>query len=107
MASLVAACSGNGPRDQAIIQAKNGTVYESVSAEPYVVVEVNRGVATRVSSDLLGQRYAGFFTQTGSAPVVIGPGDTLSISVVSSNNSGFVDFAGGSLNPISTATFPP
>jgi polysaccharide export outer membrane protein len=105
--TVLAACSGYGPRDPAILNTKNATVLKSGPEEPYAVIEVSKAVARKVSSDLVTYKKTDFFNQSGPSPVVIGPGDTLSISIVSSNNTGFLDFAGGSLSPISTTTLPP
>jgi polysaccharide export outer membrane protein len=38
---------------------------------------------------------------------VIGPGDVLQISIVSTRREGFVDFGGSALTPIATTTLPP
>lgn len=109
MLPFLAACSGEGPRDGAILRSATATVLEPITPDlQYAVIEVNKDVSERVSGDLYAAQYSGFFKDTGSAPVVIGAGDTLSISIISSSSTtGFVDFAGGSLNPISTATLPP
>lgn len=107
LSTLLTACSGEGPRDAAIVGSANATLLKTIEAQPYAVIEVNEAVATAVSHNLVANRYAGFFKQSGPAPVVIGVGDTLSISIISSSNTGFVDFAGGSLNPISTSNLPP
>tara|TARA_R110002049_G_scaffold23781_3_gene84425 strand:+ start:26314 stop:27453 length:1140 start_codon:yes stop_codon:yes gene_type:complete len=103
----LAACSGEGPRDQAIVNSANATFFETEQVEPYAVIEVNKTVAQEISRQLKNSRYTGFFKQTAPSPVVIGPGDTLSISIVSSSDAGFVDFANSSVNPIATATLPP
>ncbi len=107
IAFTLAACSGDGPHERSIANSPNATLLKTESEEPFALIHVNKAVALKVSEDLKSLRYSGFFRQSGSAPIVIGPGDTLSISIVSSNIGGFVDFAGGSLNPISTASLPP
>lgn len=104
---FLAACSGEGPRDHAITGAANVKLEVAAKGEPYAVIEVNRRVAETTSAALVKHRNAGFFRQTGPAPVVIGPGDTLSISIVSSSDAGFVDFVTSSISPISTASLPP
>jgi polysaccharide biosynthesis/export protein len=104
---LLAGCSGEGPRDHAITGSASVKFEPILKNEPYAVIEVNKRVAERTSAALIKHRHSGFFKQTGPAPVVIGPGDTLSISIVSSSDAGFVDFVTSSLSPISTASLPP
>jgi len=106
MMGFLSACNGEGPRDSAIVSSPNATVVEAEAQERYAVIEVNKSVATSVSRNLIAQDRGGFFAQASAGEVVIGPGDTLGISIVSSNTNGFVDFAGNSLNPISTASLP-
>lgn len=106
MTGFLSACNGEGPRDTAILRSPNATVFESESVERYAVIEVNKSVATIVSRNLISEGRGGFFAQRSAGPVVIGPGDLLEISIVSSNSSGFVDIAGNSPNPISSASLP-
>lgn len=109
MAVLLSACNAEGPRDGAIFRSPNATILKSeVEADArYAVIEVNKSIAASVSRGLISEDRKNFFSDSPAGAVVIGPGDTLGISIVSSNSSGFVDFSGNSLNPISTASLPP
>lgn len=100
-------CTGEGPHQRAIKNSDQATTLKATTEVPFAVVEVSEVVAKRISSDLRKREYSGFFKKTALPPVVIGVGDTLSISIVSADNGGFVDFASSSLNPISTASLPP
>jgi polysaccharide export outer membrane protein len=103
--AALAACGGGGPSARTIAAGSELTVGPSSSASPYVVVDVNDQVAPAVSRAL--EQTPKFFGSAKSGPVVIGAGDAVQISIVSSSEAGFVDFASASLSPISTTTLPP
>jgi len=112
MISFISACNAEGPRDGAIFGSPNATVVKAetetatATNERYAVIEVNKSVAASVSRRLISENRKSFFSDSPARAVVIGPGDTLGISIVSSNSTGFVDYSGNSLNPISTASLP-
>jgi polysaccharide biosynthesis/export protein len=101
----LAACAGVGPTTRAIVAGSESTVAARDETLPYIVVDVNESIATVVSSsmDVTPQ----FFADTRQTPVIIGVGDTVQISIVSSSETGFLDFTTASIAPISTTTLPP
>lgn len=110
MIGFFSACTFEGPRDGAITRSANATVYKAEPDqsfdEPYAVIAVDKSVAVSVNRGLISEERKSFFSDSPARAVVIGPGDTLGISIVSSNSTGFVDATGNSLNPISTASLP-
>lgn len=104
LAGGLAACTGGGPRTSAIVSAPNATVVSRDQADPFALVEVNRAVAEYVSAH--DSRDKSFFPDTGSGAVIIGVGDELEISIVSTSENGFVDFTTTSVSPISTTQLP-
>lgn len=101
----LAACAGVGPTTRAIVGGSESTVAARDETLPYIVVDVNESIATVVSSsmDVTPQ----FFADSRQTPVIIGVGDTVQISIVSSSETGFLDFTTASIAPISTTTLPP
>jgi polysaccharide biosynthesis/export protein len=101
----LAACTSSGPRTAAILNSPNATTVTRNVAERYAVIDVDRAVAQHASRAIVEP--PSFFPDTGPTGVVIGPGDVLQISIVSTRMDGFVDFAGSALTPIATTTLPP
>ena len=105
---VLSACVGSGPRTQAVFENEGATVLRSAQNTPFVVVGVNEGVADQASHWLARTTTRAFVRDTGSGPVVIGAGDILDISIIStpSENGGFLDLANSSFAPISTTDLP-
>ncbi len=101
----LAACASSGPRTANIMNSTNATVVARQVAERYAVIEVDRAVAQQASRAIT--QAPSFFPDTGPSGVVIGPGDVLQISIVSTRTDGFVDFGGAALSPIASTTLPP
>lgn len=100
------ACVGGGPRTQSILEDESATVVVSESNTPFVVVGMNAGVADQASGWLARTTAMSFVRNTGAAPVVIGAGDIINISIVSTSESGFIDLTNSTLSPISTTDLP-
>ena len=100
----LAACASSGPRTANIMNSANATVVARQVAERYAVIEVDRAVAQQASRAIT--QTPSFFPDTGPGGVVIGPGDVLQITIVSTRREGFVDFGGSALTPIATTTLP-
>lgn len=100
----LAGCSGSGPSADAIIDGSAATIASASKEQPYVIVAVTEDLAPKLSKSLDATPH--FFAQSAPAPVIIGPGDAVQISIVSSSETGFVDFTSASLSPISTTTLP-
>jgi polysaccharide biosynthesis/export protein len=103
LALSLAACTNSGPRTSNIINTAHTTVARQVT-ERYAVIETDRAVAQIASRALV--RAPVFFPDTGPTGVVIGAGDVLQITIVSTRTDGFVDFTGGALAPIATTVLP-
>lgn len=102
---LLSACTGGGPRTGAILNASSASVVERETVEPFALVTVDRDIARAISRS--APPAPAFFRDTGPGRVVIGTGDVLQITIVSTSATGFVDFTSSSISPVSSATLPP
>lgn len=102
----IAACQGVGPRTQAILDSENAIKVESNQEEAFVLVEVNGEIAEKIAKAAPNRTTARFVTSGQTSPVVIGAGDVLDISIVSTNENGFIDFTQSSISPVSTTDLP-
>jgi len=103
----LAACQGAGPRTDAILESENAIKVESDQEEKFVLVEMSRALAEKVSEAAPAKTTARFISNTKAAPIVIGAGDVLDISIVSTNEDGFIDFTQSSVSPVSSTPLPP
>jgi polysaccharide export outer membrane protein len=101
----LAACAGGGPDTRAIVGGAQSTVASRAETLPYIVVDVDESIATVVSRSL--DVMPSFFGDAQPGPVIIGVGDTVQVSIVSSSETGFLDFTTASISPISTTSLPP
>lgn len=103
----LAACTGGGPRTSAILGNSDAVRVTREVSNPYAVIDVDQNVAYRASRWAKEAAFSGFIADTGSRPVVIGSGDTLEISIVSTSaESGYLDITNSSISPISTTRLP-
>lgn len=103
----LAACQGAGPRKDAILGDADAVRVSRDTAEPYAVIDVDKDIAHRASRWLEKSSFRGFVSDTGARPVVIGTGDTLDISIVTTSEVGFIDLTNSTLSPISSTSLPP
>jgi len=103
----VAGCAGEGPRLQAILNAPNGTVVTRDIRDSFVVIDVDRSTAELVSHYVRTGREQGFFGNAAPGALAIGVGDTVAVTIVSTSETGYLDFANSSVSPISTTPLPP
>lgn len=101
----VSACGGGGPSTNVIVSGSQATVTSQDTPSPYVVVDVDQKLAVTISSASTAEM--SFFADAGAVPVILGSGDTVQVSIVSSSETGFVDFTSASLSPISSTALPP
>lgn len=109
---FLTACGGGGPTTQAI---STGTDYvvgraqtpEIVADNPYLLVNMDRAIASSISSQKRSVDASRFHPVGSPASVVIGRGDMLQISIVSTGEAGFMDFTTASIAPISQTTLVP
>ena len=107
----LAACSGVGPRandiasDSGAIVATGGTsATTDAPEERFALVNVDRDVAFTVNA--FSNTKNAFFNDPGIGRVTIQSGDVLSISLVSTNESGFIDFANSRVGPLAATPLP-
>lgn len=118
MAGLLAAafltgCGGTGPDVMNVLNGTKSVVTAGRAAaqsdpeSPYVLVETDRAMARLLN--VLEAKYdtEGFFAKGGPNPIVIGRGDVVSVSIVSTSDTGFVDFTSASIAPISQTALAP
>ena len=107
--SALVSCTTAGPRTGEILSASNAVVARqtapTLAATRFAVVEADRNVA------FTWRQYentrAAFFKDPGPGRVTVESGDLLSISLVSVNEMGFVDFTTNSISPVSNISLPP
>lgn len=112
-AAVLAGCGGTGPGAMSVLNGTKAFVAAGFAApqsradSPYVLVETDRAMARLLA--VLEGRYEteGFFGTGAAAPIVIGRGDVVSVSIVSTADRGFVDFTTASLAPISQTELSP
>ncbi|MFD0981070.1 polysaccharide biosynthesis/export family protein [Tropicimonas aquimaris] len=114
LASCIAlvGCGGGGPSSRAILHGTDVVVGRAkndaaVNDAPYVLINVDRGIATSVTHARRADEARGFHPVGSPAGVVIGRGDVLEISIVSTAETGFMDFTTASISPISQTTLVP
>lgn len=100
----LSACGGSGPGTGSILDGSSSTVASRAEPLPYIVMDVDERISTAVSQAF--EVTPRFFGNVQSGPVIIGVGDTVQISIVSSSEAGFLDFTSSSISPISTSTLP-
>jgi len=98
------ACAGGGPRTTDIVNGSETTVASRAESAPYILVDVDEAIAMRMTQSLKVAPV--FFPDSEPQEVIIGTGDTIQISIVSSSASGFLDFSTSSISPISSTTLP-
>ncbi len=104
--AALAACTGGGPRTNAILNGDGVQKLEYENIQPYVLVDLTAGMAKRVSS-VLDEETMAFFKDTGRPAVTIGSGDIVSVALVVNSDAGFIDFSQSQVSPISTTQLPP
>lgn len=101
---FLGACSGGGPQLGAILNAPNAHKIDRTDEEPYVLVDLGRSFAEKVSASY--PTFVSKMPQGAPEPFVIGVSDVLDISIVSSNDAGFIDFTQSAISPLSTTALP-
>ena len=100
----LSACTGGGPRANAILNSPNAIKVDAPESEPYVLVDLGQSFAERVSSTI--PALVSTLPRATREPLVIGVSDLLNISIVSNNEDGFIDFTQSAVTPFSTVTLP-
>jgi polysaccharide export outer membrane protein len=107
--SALVSCTTAGPRAGDIVSSSNAVVARqaapSIAPTKFALVEADRNVAFtwRQYENTRGA----FFKDPGPGRVTVQSGDLLSISLVSINEMGFVDFTTNSVSPVSNISLPP
>jgi polysaccharide export outer membrane protein len=101
----LAACGGAGPQTGTILKSKSAELVDRTRQdEPFVLVDVGLNFAERLAYN--NDRVHWHMPKAGPAAFAIGVNDVIDISIVSSNDTGFIDFSQGALSPISTTSLP-
>ena len=104
MAGL-AACTGAGPRTNAILNGDGVQKLEYEPVQPYVLVDLSANMANQVSATL-SEDHFNFFKDSGQAAVTIGEADIVQVTLVVNSDSGFIDFSQSQVSPVSTTQIP-
>jgi polysaccharide export outer membrane protein len=101
----LSACAGGGPDTRAIWARPTAQSPPAPKRFP-----ISWSTWTRASRRWSAARSTScrqFFGDAQPGPVIIGVGDTVQVSIVSSSESGFLDFTTAQISPISTTSLPP
>jgi polysaccharide export outer membrane protein len=105
-ALALAGCQSGGPSTSSILSGSSVTRALNTDFD-YTVIEPDIMVAAQISAAQRTSTIMDFIAKGNSSPVVIGAGDVLNISIVSTSEGGFIDFSQSSVSPISTTDLPP
>ena len=106
LTAILAGCVGSGPRTNSIMNDEDAIVVQTEKETPFVVLSIN-GPSAKLATDWMERsRATSFIADAGASAVVIGPGDILDISIVTTSESGFIDMTNSTLSPISTTSLP-
>ena len=104
---------GGGPTHGAVTGAPAERTAPPGAPTPYALIPVTLDRAEQVNAahragmqDGSGAGPARFFADAPPPPVRIEVGDTVEVSIVSTSESGFIDFANAAISPLSTTTLP-
>jgi len=100
----VSACTGGGPRTDAIVNAENAIYVSSDAQDPFFLVDLTQATAHAVS--LTMKPAYSWLPPSAEQPFVIGRGDILEIAIISNNDEGYIDFAQSAVTPLSTVQLP-
>ncbi|MGR3803824.1 polysaccharide biosynthesis/export family protein [Marinibacterium profundimaris] len=108
----LSACGGGGPTTEAIVAGAGQVIGSRAAGTPdpaasYVLVEVDRSIAQSVTRATRDLQARAFHDVGGPERVAIGRGDVVQISIVSSSETGYVDFTTASLSPINQTSLVP
>lgn len=101
---LLAGCAGSGPHLAAIMGSASAQKIDRTDESPYVLVDIGRAFAEKITASY--PEFVSSMPQAAPEPFVIGVSDVLNISIVSSNDAGFIDFTQSAIAPLSTTTLP-
>lgn len=104
--AFLASCASVGPRASLILENEDAVVSQANSPEKYAVVSLDIASASSASR-VLQKSSATIFTRDAKpGAIVIGPGDLIEISILTTSETGFIDLTNSSISPISTAELP-
>lgn len=103
-AFVVASCTGAGPRLPKIRNSENAVSVRTELGQPFALIDVNEELAKYVSGEFRKQQW--FPQSFPGGPVILGVGDTIQISIVTTDVNGYTDFTTNSISPISSTTLP-
>ena len=108
------ACSlipGDGPTTAAVVDGRGAASVpaDTPEAEPVAVVPIDRSRARVVNAAFApdGLESAAFMPDRPSPPILISIGDLIEVTIVSTSETGFLDFSQSAISPISRTTLPP
>lgn len=95
----------------AVTGAATTKVTSEAGPQPFVLFEMDRTLAHQVQNipggvEMTPERSSPP-EDAAPPPFTIQPGDTVSVSIVSVDTSGFIDFSQSAVTPLSTTTLPP
>lgn len=103
----VSACVATGPRTGEILGDENAQVLSRDAELNYAVLAMDKGLAVRATALKQVAERQSFIADRGGAGIVLGAGDRVQVTIVSTNDAGFLDITNSSISPISSTPLPP
>ena len=110
---FAAGCGGSGPTSRSILEGTNFVLAErktrsqAADQAPYLLVEVSRNIAQNFTATRHWLERQSFYAPGSPYPVTIGQGDVVDVAIISTSDTGFVDFTNASIAPISQTSLVP
>lgn len=102
----LSACVGTGPRLDAILGDEDAQAITATSDQPYAVLTMSEASAVQATELKRNAARQSFLPNQAASAVIIGAGDTIQVTIVSTSDAGFLDIANSSINPISSTSLP-
>lgn len=106
VALLLVGCTGTGPRVDQIFGNKDAVTVRTANDQPFAVLQVDNDLANVANSYNTISERTHFISNGSAAPIAIGVGDRIQVTIVSTNDNGFLDIANSALAPISSTPLP-
>lgn len=107
LAATLSACVSTGPSTSEIVGNKDAQVVNRESNLVYGVLSMDAGLASLATSLKRSSERKGFIRRGSATDISLGVGDQIQVTIVSTNDTGFLDIANSSLAPISSTSLPP
>lgn len=103
---LVVGCGSIGPRSSEILGSDEAVISKDETEEKYAVVVLDTKNAGEASRLVKKRNASAFIKNNNQKPVIIGEGDLVQISILTTSDAGFIDLTQSTISPISATSLP-